>query len=184
MGFGHLGARGVEGGRALAAGLEQRVFDDRAWHDDVRRLRQAVRYLNTRAGGAAAMKAHDVTADPATLTAWLSRTLTPGPDQQQRLERAFRDLRRRNVAPYLTRVLNAGGGSRIEIHPVDQGGVDARHQRELRVRWKNVWRWNTIIKAWAREDSLEMEYLWQDLVSDMDSDHRSYHYVHHIGIRG
>ncbi|CAL9326199.1 hypothetical protein SUDANB135_07015 (plasmid) [Streptomyces sp. SudanB135_2055] len=29
-----------------------------------------------------------------------------------------------------------------------------------------------------------MEHLWQDLMSDMDSDHRSYHYVRHIGILG
>jgi hypothetical protein len=29
-----------------------------------------------------------------------------------------------------------------------------------------------------------MEHLWQDLMSEMESDHRSYYYVRHIGICG
>lgn len=185
MGFGKLGAQGLEGGRVLSASLDQRVFDDVAWvRSDEERLHQALAYLTTRKSAPAALAAHGVTADARTLTAWRSSTRTPSVRQQALLQTAFRSLRRHNVAPYLTRVLNADGGTRIEIHPADQQNVEARHRRELRVRRKNIRRWNPIIAAWARQDSLEMEHLWQDLMSELDSDHRSYHYVRHIGICG
>ncbi|NEB04248.1 hypothetical protein [Streptomyces sp. SID13726] len=185
MGFGELGAQGIEGGRALAESLDRRVFDDVAWRrGDEELLDQALAYLVKKKSAAAALHAHGITADAHLLAAWRSKTRTPDAEQRRLLQLAFRDLRRRNIAPYLTRLFNADGGTRIEIHPVDQEAVDARHRRDLRVRRKNIWRWNRVIAAWARQDSLEMEHLWQDLMSDMDSDHRSYHYVRHIGILG
>jgi hypothetical protein len=185
MGSGELGAQGVEGGRALSASLDRRVFDDVPWRrSDKELLHQALDYLVKKKSATSALHAHGVTADVETLIVWRSKTYTPDLEQQQRLQQAFRELRRRNIAPYLTRVLNADGGTRIEIHPVDQQAVEARHRRDLRVRWKNIWRWNKIIAVWVREDSLEMEHLWQDLMSEMESDHRSYYYVRHIGILG
>lgn len=185
MGHGELGAQGVEGGRALAESLDRRVFDDVEWRrSDEELLHQALDYLVKKKSAADALHAHGITADAGTLDAWRSKIPTPDPEEQQRLGQAFRDLRRRNIAPHLTRVLNANGGTRIEIHPVNQEAVEARHRRDLRVRWKNIWRWNTIIDTWARQDSLEMEHLWQDLMSEMESDHRSYYYVQHIGILG
>ncbi|MDO0917831.1 hypothetical protein QQM39_45730 [Streptomyces sp. DT2A-34] len=185
MGFGELGAKGIEGGRALAESLDSRVFDDVEWRrSDEELLHQALGYLVKKKSAAAALHAHGIAADADTLAAWWSKTRTPDPEQQQLLQQAFRDLRRRNIAPYLTRLFNADGGTRIEIHPVNQEAVEARHRRDLRVRWKNIWRWNPIIAAWARQDSLEMEHLWQDLMSEMESDHRSYYYVQHIGIIG
>jgi hypothetical protein len=185
MGFGELGAKGLEGGRALAKSLDVRIFDDVAWtRSDQERLKQAVKYLSTRKGAAAALQAHHITADPAALAQLLAPDHVPGLDMQQRVQRAFRDLRRRNIAPWLTRYLNADGGTRIEIHPVNQESVEARYQRPLRVRNKNIYRWNPIVEAWARQDSLEMEHQWQWEISDLDSDHRSYAYVKHIGIIG
>ncbi|CDR18141.1 hypothetical protein [Streptomyces iranensis] len=185
MGHGELGAQGVEGGRALAESLDRRVFDDVAWRrSDEELLQQALGYLVKKKSAADALHAHGITADVDTVAAWRAKVRTPGPEEQQRLQQVFKDLRRRNIAPYLTRVLNADGGTRIEIHPVDQESVEARHRRDLRVRWKNIWRWNAIIAAWARQDSLEMEHLWQGLMSEMESDHRSYYFVRHIGILG
>ncbi|MFJ3644458.1 transcriptional regulator [Streptomyces murinus] len=185
MGFGELGAQGIEGGRALAKSLDERVFDDVEWRrSDAERLHQALAYLTKKKSAAGTLHAHGITADADTLAAWRSKTRTPDAEQQQRLQQAFRDLRRRNIAPYLTGVLNADGGTQIEIHPVDQETVEAAHRRNLRVRYKNVWRWDAVIASWARQDSLEMEHLWQDLMSEMESDHRSYYYVQHIGILG
>jgi hypothetical protein len=185
MGFGELGAQGIEGGRALAQSLDERVFDDVEWRrSDEERLDQALAYLTKKKSAAAALHARGITADAHLLAAWRSKTRTPDAEQQQLVQQAFRDLRRRNIAPYLTRLFNADGGTQIEIHPVNQKAVDARHRRNLRIRRKNIWRWNPVIAAWARQDSLEMEHLWQDLMSEMDSGHRSYHYVRHIGILG
>ncbi|MGY3206319.1 hypothetical protein [Streptomyces sp. TE5632] len=185
MGFGELGAQGIEGGRALAESLDRRVFGDVDWtRNDEKLLHQALNYLVTKKSAAVALRAHGVTADAHTLAAWRSKSLTPEPQEQQLLQQAFRELRRRNIAPYLTRLFNADGGTQIEVHPVNQEAVEARHRRYLRARRKNIWRWSPIIAAWARQDSLAMEHLWQDLMSDMDSDHRSYHYVRHIGIIG
>ncbi|MEU9015710.1 transcriptional regulator [Streptomyces sp. NPDC048479] len=185
MGFGELGAKGLEGGRALAASLDRRTFDDVAWvRSDEEHLQQAVKYLAAKTGAAAALQAHDITADPAALTAWRKGHRTPSPEEKQRLIPAFRDLRRRNIAPYLTRVLNADSGTRIEIHPVDQEVVETRHRRYLRVRLKNIYRWNAIGQAWAQQDFLLLEELWRDVISDMDSDYRKYEYVRHIGICG
>jgi hypothetical protein len=185
MGFGQLGAQGVEGGRALAISLDRRTFDDVEWRrSDEEHLQRAVKYLARKAGGAGAMQAHGITADPVSLTDWLSQAHTPSPDRQQRLQLAFRELRRHNIAPHLTRVLNADGGTRIEIHPVDQEYVETRYVRYLRARNKNIYRWNAIVQAWARQDSMALEDLWQGVISDMDSDYRKYEYVEHIGILG
>lgn len=184
MGFGELGANGIEGGQALAVSLDARVFDAGWTRSEQELLEQAVQYLSVKKGAAAALQAHSITTDPAALTAWLPPGQAPGSDVQQRVQQAFRDLRRRNVAPWLTRHLNAGGGTRIEIHPVDQERVEARHRRPLRVRKKNIYRWNPIVQAWASQDFLQMEHQWQQEISDLDSDYRSYQYVHHIGILG
>lgn len=186
MGFGELGAQGVEGGRALAESLDRRTFEeDVNWRrSEAERLQQAVRYLTRVKSGPAALHAYGITADADTLTALLSEGSAPVPGQQQSLERAFRALRRRNVAPSLTRVLDANGGTQIEIFPVYQEGVQPKHRRDLRVRRKNIWRWKPFVQAWAHQDSLKMQDLWLDLISDMDSDHRSYQYVRYIGICG
>ncbi|WNO62398.1 hypothetical protein RPQ02_40260 [Streptomyces sp. AM2-3-1] len=185
MGFGELGAKGIEGGRALAASLDRRVFDDVAWtRSEQERLKQAVKYLSVKKGAAAALQAHHITADPAALTQWLSPDHAPSLDVQQGVQHAFRDLRRRNIAPWLTRYLNAGRGTRIEIQPVDQEHVEARHRRPLRVREKNIYRWDPIVQAWASQDSLEMEHLWEWAISALGSDYHSYLYVERIGIFG
>ncbi|WP_157874522.1 hypothetical protein [Streptomyces sp. AcH 505] len=190
MGFGQLGAEGIEGGRALAESLDRRTFEyDVSWRrSEEERLAQAVKYLMTKKSGPDTLRAYGITADTGTLTALLSAEQTPVPGQQQRLEQAFRALRRHNVAPHLTGVLDrkrgARRGTRIEIHPVYQEGVQPSHRRDLRVRHKNIWRWKPIVQAWAAQDSLVMEDLWQELISDMDSDYRSYQYVGHIGICG
>ncbi|WP_046498441.1 hypothetical protein [Streptomyces odonnellii] len=185
MGFGELGAKGLEGGRALAKSLDRQVFDDVAWtRSDQESLEQAVKYLSAKKGAAAALQAHHITGDPSALTRCLSTDHMPDLDVQQRVQLAFRGLRRRNIAPWLTRHLNAGGGTRIEIHPVHQEGVEARHRRPLRVRKKNIYRWGPIVQAWAGQNFLELEYQWEWQISDLDSDYRSYAYVSHIGLLG
>jgi hypothetical protein len=186
MGFGQFGAEGIEGGRALARSLDERTFDYDVgwWRSEEERLRRAVRYLTRKTGGSAALHAHGVQEDAGTLAAWLEEPAVPDADQRQRLEKAFRDLRRRNITPSVIRQLNARGGTRIEITPVAQEGVQDRHRRQLRLRVKNIYRWDDIVRAWAQQDSLQMEHLWADIIGDLDSDYRKYEYVSYIGICG
>jgi len=186
MGFGHFGAEGVEGGRALARSLDERTFDyDVEWRRSEKEcLKRAVTYLTRKTGGPAALQAHGVGEDPRTLTAWSEGTAAPEPDQRRRLEEAFRELRRRNIAPSLIRQLNAKGGTRVEITPVEQDAVQDRRRRVARHRVKNIYRWDDIVRAWAQQDTLRMEHLWMDIIGDLDSDYRKYEYVSYIGICG
>lgn len=186
MPSGLRGAEGLEGGRALAASLDQRTFeDDVDWRrSEAECLVRNLRYLLRKTGGPAAMEEYGLTAAPEALAAWLEGASTPFPEQERQLESAFRSLRRRNIAPSLTRTLDAGGGTRIQIAPVDQVGVEARYRRDLRVRYKNIYRWGPIVRAWAAQDSMELDQLWEEVITDMGSDYRKYQCVESISVLG
>ena len=186
MGFGQFGAEGAEGGRALAWSLDERTFDhDVEWRRSQEEcLQRAVTYLTRKTGGPAALHAHGIEKDRGTLTAWLDGSAAPDTDQRRRLEEAFRELRRRNIAPSVTRQLNAKGGTRIQITPVAQDAVHDRHRRQVSHRVKNIYRWDAIVRAWAQQDSLRLEHLWMHIIGDLDSDYRKYEYVSYIGICG
>ncbi|WP_328545550.1 transcriptional regulator [Streptomyces platensis] len=144
MGFGRLGARGVHGSVALAAGLDDRAFEGDRWKTPEEKLERALKYLTRSQAGYRAMEASGITPDVRTLAGWLSQTRTPTKDRQARLEAAYQTLRRRNMAPNLTRRLNAGGGTSIEIHPLDQSEVETRYTRYVPCRYKNIYRWTRL----------------------------------------
>ncbi|MER7966797.1 hypothetical protein ACFT1B_18480 [Streptomyces griseoincarnatus] len=98
------------------------------------RLRRNLLYLTRSRTGYTYMQDCGIRVDRRMITAWLAEERCPRPEQQQRLENAFRLLRRRNMAPSMTRRLNDGGGTRVEIYPVDQSEVDDRHRRTARWR--------------------------------------------------
>jgi hypothetical protein len=59
-----------------------------------------------------------------TVKAWLDGRRSPSKRNVDRIERAYRTVRRENVARYLTARLNREGcGSRVEIHPLNQSQV-------------------------------------------------------------
>ncbi|MEU6325460.1 transcriptional regulator [Streptomyces sp. NPDC047009] len=133
--------------------------------------------------GYAYMQDCGIRLDGRKIAAWLAEDRTPSPEQQMRLEEAFRRLRRRNMAPSLTRRLNTDGGTSVEIYPVDQSEVDPKHQRVARWRYKNIYRWDPIVAAWSRSDLHDLTHQWQYIISDLDSDWRQYEYVTHLGFR-
>ncbi|SBV03928.1 hypothetical protein YW3DRAFT_07159 [Streptomyces sp. MnatMP-M77] len=62
---------------------------------------------------------------PRTLMAWLAEERTPNRANLARLDVAYWDLRRRNVATDLEhRLNNHGRGTRVEINPVNQTVVE------------------------------------------------------------
>ncbi|MFJ3616221.1 transcriptional regulator [Streptomyces hydrogenans] len=181
MGFGRLGAHGVPAALALTTTLDEIAGISQPYLTPRDRHRSHLLYLTRSRAGYALMQQSGILLDPRKITAWLSEERIPSAEQQQRLDEAFRRLRRRNMAPSLTRRLNSGGGTRVEIHPVDQSGVDAKHQRVARWRRKNIHRWDPIVAAWSCGDMREMTHQWEHAISDLDSDWRQYEHVTRLG---
>ncbi|MGW8743653.1 transcriptional regulator [Streptomyces sp. NPDC055794] len=144
-------------------------------------LRRNLLYLTRSRAGYLYMQDCGIRLDRQMITAWLAEERRPRLEQQRRLEDAFRLLRRRNMAPSMTRRLNAGGGTRVEIYPVDQSDVDDKHRRTARWRRKNIYRWDPIVVAWSRSDLRELTHQWHDVITDLDSDWRMYEHVAHLG---
>lgn len=181
MGFGRLGAQGVPGAVALTATLDEIAQVTDLYKTREARLSRNLLYLTRSRTGYAYMRDCGIRLEPRKITEWLAEERTPSPEQQRRLEEAFRRLRRRNMRASLTRRLNARGGTRVEIHPVDQSDVDPQHQRTARWRHKNIYRWDPIVTAWSRSDLHDLSHQWQYVITDLGSDWRQYEHVAHLG---
>ncbi|MGC0416936.1 transcriptional regulator [Embleya sp. AB8] len=162
----------------LADGISSPVETERG-------LAARLRYLTASGAGYTAMEAAGITATTRTLAAWLAEEQTPNRANLRRIDAAYRDLRRRNVARSLIRRLNKDGrGTRVEIHPHDQSGVREPHRRVgvARHRTVNVRRWDAIIRAWAAGDERTLDDLWTDeVLADLGSDWGGYEYATAIG---
>ncbi|WP_326782450.1 transcriptional regulator [Streptomyces longwoodensis] len=166
---------------ALNTTLDEIAQVTSRWITPTQRLRRNLLYLTRSRTGYTFMQDCGIRMDRRMITAWLAEERIPGPEQQRRLEDAFRLLRRRNMAPSMTRRLNARGGTRVEIYPVDQSDVDDKHRRTARWRRKNIYRWDPIVAAWSRSDLRELTHRWHDVITDLDSDWRMYEHVTHLG---
>ncbi|MFG2940689.1 transcriptional regulator [Streptomyces sp. NPDC048282] len=178
--FGHYGAQGQRGSQAAA-----RVLDTLAGYiaspvTTPRGLAARLRYLNTTAGHNA-MRQAGITVTPRTLKAWLTGKQRPNKANLTRLDTAYRTLRRHNVARYLLRRLNAGGGTRVEIHPLDQSHVPIPHQRVLEYRRLNIRTWDAIIDAWTTADAQALDDAWIDQIVNLGSQWGKYEYVTSVG---
>ncbi|MGX1886934.1 transcriptional regulator [Streptomyces sp. NPDC055287] len=181
MGFGRLGAQGVPAAVALTTTLDEIAGITHPYPTAEAGCRRHLLYLTRSRAGYALMQHSGIRLDRRKIAAWLSEERSPRAEQRLRVEEAFRLLRRRNMAPSLTRRLNSDGGTRVEIYPVDQSKVDAKHQRAARWRRKNIYRWDPIVAAWSRSDLRDLTHQWQDVISDLDSDWRQYEHVTHLG---
>ncbi|MEU3550046.1 transcriptional regulator [Streptomyces longwoodensis] len=166
---------------ALNTTLDEIAQVTSRWITPTQRLRRNLLYLTRSRTGYTFMQDCGIRMDRRMITAWLAEERIPSPEQQRRLEDAFRLLRRRNMAPSMTRRLNARGGTRVEIYPVDQSDVDDKHRRTARWRRKNIYRWDPIVAAWSRSDLRELTHRWHDVITDLDSDWRMYEHVTHLG---
>lgn len=107
----------------------------------------------------------------------------PTKANQAAIARAYRTVRRRNVVRTLTRRLEASGGTRVEIHPEGQGGVQRPRQRDLGVRDINVRRWSRLIQAWAAGDWGAFADAWIEILQDLGSDWRAYEFASSVGVQ-
>ncbi|WP_053755062.1 hypothetical protein [Streptomyces sp. MMG1533] len=118
-----------------------------------------------------------------TLKAWLDGKRSPSKKNLERIETAYRTVRRHNVARYLLARLNREGrGTRVEFHPLNQSQVDRPRQRVVEYRTLNVRRWDRIVEAWVGDDAEALDDAWvSEAVVDLGSQWGQYEYVTNVG---
>ncbi|MEU4924593.1 transcriptional regulator [Streptomyces parvus] len=183
MEFGKYGADGAPGGEALGVAMEGMVRGISSPVDSERGLAARLNYLTKSDAGYEAMDRAGVHVSPRTLMAWLAEERTPNKANLARLDAAYWDLRRRNVAADLkARLNNEGRGTRVEINPVNQIGVPQKYRRDLAPRSVNVRGvWDRAVDAWMDDDLDELDAVWDEVLDLIGSDYDGYSYVSSIG---
>ncbi|MFJ9530571.1 transcriptional regulator [Streptomyces cyaneofuscatus] len=183
MDFGKYGAAGAPGAEALGIAMEGMVRGISSPVDSERGLAARLNYLTKSDAGYEAMDRAGVHVSPRTLMAWLAEERSPNKANLARLDAAYWDLRRRNVAADLKHRLNNNGrGTRVEINPVNQGGVEQKYRRDLAPRSVNVRGvWDRAVDAWMDEDLEELDAVWDEILDLIGSDYDGYSYVSSIG---
>ncbi|MFD3641556.1 transcriptional regulator [Streptomyces sp. NBUL23] len=183
MEFGKYGADGAPGAEALGIAIEGMVNGISSPVDSERGLAARLNYLTKSDAGYEAMDRAGVHVSPRTLMAWLAEERTPNRANLARLDAAYWDLRRRNVAADLKHRLNNNGrGTRVEINPVNQTGVEQKYRRDLAPRSINVRGvWDRAVDAWMDDDLAELDAVWDEVLDLIGSDYDGYSYVSSIG---
>ncbi|MFE5963187.1 transcriptional regulator [Streptomyces rubiginosohelvolus] len=181
--FGKYGANGAPGGEALGIAVEGMVRGISLPVDSERGLAARLNYLTKSDAGYEAMDRAGVHVSPRTLMAWLAEERIPNKANLARLDAAYWDLRRRNVAPDLkARLNNNGRGTRVEINPVNQRGVEQKYRRDLAPRSVNVRGvWDRAVDAWMDDDQDELDAVWDEVLDLIGSDYDGYSHVSSIG---
>lgn len=179
------GAQGLSGAQALATELD-RITREGAIASPVttnRGLSARLRYLNTRPGRQV-LTQHGVSTR--LLRSW-QRGAHPSRPKLEAVDRAYQERRKNNLvrSGTLKRLLdNEGRGRRIEIYPVDQATVPEQYRRanlsERSVQARYVW--DDMVDAWGKGDMGTLDEIWDDIITDLDSDYAAYAYVGAIGI--
>ncbi|QDQ16045.1 transcriptional regulator [Streptomyces spectabilis] len=181
--FGKYGARGIKGHEAVARQLDQ-LAGFIATPITVRRgLVARLHYLTRTERSRQAAREAGLTVTDRTVKAWLEGKQSPSKRNLERIETAYRAVRRRNVARYLLVRLNRDGrGTRVEFHPVNQSQVERPRQRVVEFRTLNVRHWDRVIEAWVRGDGTALDEAWvDDAVVDLGSQWGQFEYVSNIG---
>lgn len=181
--FGLYGARGIKGHEAVARQLDALAGFIATPITARRGLLARLHYLTRSDRARAAARAAGLIATPRTIRAWVAGTRSPSKKNLERIEQAYRTVRRQNVARHLLNRLNRDGrGTRVEFHPLNQSQVSRPRQRALSFRTLNVRRWDRIIAAWAAGDDQALDDAWvSDAVVDLGSEWGQYEFVSNIG---
>ncbi|MDX6362282.1 transcriptional regulator [Streptomyces sp. NPDC058274] len=180
--FGHYGARGIKGSEAVARQLD-RLAGYVATPVTARRgLSARLHYLTRTDHARQAAREAGLTVTDRTFKAWLDGKRRPSKKNLERIETAYRAVRRHNVARYLSGRLNAAGrGTRVEIHPVNQSQVPRPRQRVVEYRALNVRHWDALVNAWAVADAQALDDAWVEQIVDLGSQWGQYEYVTNVG---
>ncbi|MFF9504634.1 hypothetical protein [Streptomyces sp. NPDC014656] len=180
-------AAGMKGGEALITELNRVVHTSGITSPVTtkRGLTARLRYLDSPAGRAE-LVAQGVS--PRTIRTWMKAKgkTSPTPASREKIDTAYWNRRRENLirSGWLAKHLdNNGQGRRMEIHPVDQTHVEEKYRRDLSTRTITVrYIWTDLVDAWAKKDAHTVDEIWDDVISDLDSDYNAYAYVSSVGI--
>ncbi|MER5890735.1 transcriptional regulator [Streptomyces sp. NPDC001941] len=181
--FGKYGASGIKGSEAAARQLDNLAGGIQTPAGERRGMLARLNYLTKsgRAKGAARAAGFDVS--ERTMKKWRDGTSKPSKKSIEKLEGAYKRVRRSNVAKSLTTRLNKGGrGTRVEMHPMNQSQVSRPLQRAISHRNVNVRNWGPIVEAWEAENPQALSDAWQNgVLVELGSDWGSYEYVTNVG---
>ncbi|MEU2249769.1 transcriptional regulator [Streptomyces sp. NPDC019224] len=180
--FGQYGAEGVKGSDLVARRLDDLADFIATPITTSRGLTARLHYLTKSPRKLQAARTAGLTVTDRTLKAWLAGTQHPTKANLERIETAYRTVRRHNIARHLIKRLNSSGGTRVEIHPLNQAQVQTPHQRVIEYRRVNVRHWENIVSAWATGDLRALDDIWTtDVLPDLGSQWGQYEYVSNIG---
>jgi hypothetical protein len=179
--FGRYGAEGRRGSEAAAGVLDSLAQGIASPVTTRRGLAARLRYLTRSQPGRDAMREAGIAVTRRTLKAWLEGRQRPNRANLAKIDTAYWTLRRQNVARYLLGRLNANGGTRVEIHPLDQTRVPVPHRRVLEYRRLNIRHWDAIVNAWSRGDTQSLDNAWIDQMVNLGSQWGKYEYVSSVG---
>ncbi|MFD5079659.1 transcriptional regulator [Streptomyces sp. NPDC058371] len=186
--FGQYGARGVRSSLAAAHVLDTLGGGITSPVTTRRGLAARLRYMTRSQHARNLMVSEGLNPSPKTLTNWLDGTQEPKASNLALIDQTYRRMRRHNVARYLLQRLNAGGGTRVEIHPADDTFVQRRYRRpDKNMRKINIRRWDHIVAAWAdgaweKGSETPLDDAWINELSDaIGSDWGAYEYSKSLG---
>ncbi|MBC9715742.1 transcriptional regulator [Streptomyces sp. TRM66268-LWL] len=181
--FGKFGARGARGSDLVARRLDELAGGIATPITVQRGLMARLRYLTRTGHARQAAKDAGLTVTDRTLKAWLDGRRSPSKKNLERIDAAYRRVRRQNVARHLLGRLNRQGrGTRVEFHPLNQSGVARPHQRVVEFRSMNVRRWDRIVESWAAGDHASLDTAWTDgILPDLGSQWGAYEYCTSVG---
>ncbi|MEI5102727.1 transcriptional regulator [Streptomyces sp. PmtG] len=181
--FGKYGARGVKGHEAVARQLDELAGFVVTPITARRGLMARLHYLTRTEHARATAREAGLAVTDRTFKAWREGKRSPSKKNLERIETAYRTVRRRNVARYLLARLNREGrGTRVEFHPVNQSHVERPRQRAVEFRTLNIRHWDRIVAAWSEGDDQALDDAWvSDAVVDLGSQWGQYEHVTNIG---
>ncbi|MFB7713925.1 hypothetical protein [Streptomyces sp. NPDC056105] len=184
--WGKYDAGGLKGGEALILELNRIVYESgfSSPITSTRGQRARIHYLDSKAGRAE-LRAQGVS--ERAMRSWFNGKSRPSKANLERLDSAYWVRRRENLirSGSLKRHLdNDGQGRRMEIYPVDQSAVPQSRARsnvtERSITVRHVWA--DMVDAWAAQNANLMDEIWDDIITDLDSDYAAYAYVSSVGI--
>ncbi|WP_155057598.1 hypothetical protein [Streptomyces blattellae] len=191
-------AENVRGGKALGRALEDALSRQileggiKSPVTTPRGLKARLNYLNSDAG-IQAMREAGITVKSRALKNWFAGTQKPNPANLELVDTAYWDLRTRrirdNPGAFKQHLNNQGNGTAVEIHPINQDLVDEHARRpnlmgDQAIRTLPAVRyvWNDAVDAMEAGDEGKLEEIWDDIITDLDSDWGAYTYVSYVGL--
>ena len=181
-------------GRALEEALERQIIDGgiKSPVTSPRGLKARLKYLNSDAG-VEAMREAGITVKSRALKNWFAGKQKPSAANLELVDTAYWNLRTRrildNLGAFKQHLNNQGKGTAVEIHPVDQSLAD-EHARRPNLEGEQAHRslpavryiWDDAVDAMEAGDEGKLEEIWDDIITELDSDWGAYTYVSYVGL--